>query len=368
MVLDDLQDVGKSLAASILFFGLNVEIPKCPDQETSEILTKAVHLAGVGSGIEELEDYEPDENQQELVVRFRHITEKVAQVETCKRIIDAINRGDGIAQTQLVGELSRSSKQSGETENYWSNYSDCHKSERVGLPTGTVWDRMMTLQRGELGVVLGLPSTGKSAALVDIGAGHTENCEEDELVLHITMEMSPEQTARRYMGRLGRTGMPLIIARPRENTSAAIRDIVEEVMELEGKSVRALIVDYLGKMLGDRGTMAKHDILGQEAAALRLDAIRYNYVCWTGQQVKRRQTLDTRINKLQDSLIDMDWVADCWGVAHEADQIISLNQTQEERELSKMRLFWSKIREPNADAPVSFVKEVIVDYANSLFI
>ena len=207
---------------------------------------------------------------------------------------------------------------------------------------------------GELAVLLAPPARGKTSYLCAIGARAAHS---GRGVLHITLEISTRRVARRYDSALtGLKGSRLItsvtaVAAARKQvktnggaihikdwsyadvTPADIRGLVKG-MRAQGKRVDLVIVDYLELLTPNRGEnwgrREQRHIYGQLGKQMRAVAVGLDVPIVTAWQVNREGS------DLHN--VELKHVSESWDIIKHADQILSLNQTDAERDNRIMRI------------------------------
>lgn len=209
---------------------------------------------------------------------------------------------------------------------------------------------------GELAVILAPPSRGKTSYLCSIGA---RAAEAGRNVLHITLEISTRRVARRYDAAL--TGLkpselinaPKTVAaarkRVRDNggsvhikdwsysevSPADIRGLVKG-MRAQGKPVDMVIVDYLELLVPEKvagnnwARREQRHVFGALGKQMRASAVGLDLPIITAWQVNREGS------DLHN--VELRHVSESWDIIKHADQILSLNQTDAERNEYIMRI------------------------------
>jgi len=207
---------------------------------------------------------------------------------------------------------------------------------------------------GELAVFLAPPARGKTSYLCAIGAAAAEA---GRHVLHITLEISTRRVARRYDSAL--TGLrsselklsPKAVAAARKRVKqnggainikdwsyasvspADIRGLVKG-MRAHGKPVDIVIVDYLELLEPDRGqSFARREqrhVFGAMGKQMRAAAVALDVPIVTAWQVNREGS------DLHN--VELRHVSESWDIIKHADQILSLNQSDQEQQEQIMRI------------------------------
>lgn len=231
------------------------------------------------------------------------------------------------------------------------------------------------LGAGELGVVLGPTSRGKSLVMQDLAVNAMRH-RFGTNVEYISLEMSVPKIMRRFYSRI--TGIP------REDLGAS-KAVVERRLEIfqqktgsnlsctymppnkttvkdiaahckraasHGRKPDLLIIDYADLMKSastSKLAERRHDLseIYRDLSAL---AIELNIPIWTPSQTNRKG--------FSAPTVDIPDIAEDYGKATIADVVIALCQTDTERENNDMRLFLAKNRENRARVSV----QTVVDY------
>ena len=256
--------------------------------------------------------------------------------------------------------------------------------------TGTIFDRWCLLGPGETGVILGQPNAGKSAGMVDLGAGYAELNE--GLVFHFSEEMGLGSVVGRYDRRVGRGArgraklklweslMGNIVVEAHPAKTATVGMLEERVTTVCGElnmDPIAILVDaaYLLKSSGNY--TSSYDSQNEVIIGLRAMAARLFSPVWTCVQPQRNSARAVREARLAgdfDSalpLLDMHDVAECWAIPQTVDYLVSLNQSTEERNMKppRVRLNRCKVREVDKSlGDTEPVLEAQADYDTCTFI
>jgi replicative DNA helicase len=220
---------------------------------------------------------------------------------------------------------------------------------------------------GELAIVLAPPARGKTSYLCAIGAAAAKR---GQHVLHITLEISTARVGRRYDSCL--TGMkasqmilnPHSVAAARKamagevyikdwsyhSTSPSdIRGLVKG-MRAHGKKVDLIIVDYLELLEPDSGQQfnrrEQRHVYGALGKQMRAAAVALNVPIVTAWQVNREGS------DLHN--VELKHVSESWDIIKHADQILSLNQSEQEQAEKIMRIRVLKQRD-NTDRPMIYL-------------
>lgn len=233
------------------------------------------------------------------------------------------------------------------------------------------------LNAKELAMVIAPPGVGKSLYLVNQGVVALK---ENKKVLYISLEMSEDKIAQRFDSIL--TLVPA--SRLKEMSTYPIvkerlsvvkgkfdeaKLIIKEfpVGQLNVNQIRALlvqlklhheftpdiiIVDYLELLRPNRQIDAEYQAQERIAQELRGLAMENNILVWTATQTNR---MGKKVSTITDAEL-----GDSYGKIRPADWAISLNQTEEEYEKGRMRVYVVKAR----DSKQHYRIHGSVDYTN----
>jgi len=207
---------------------------------------------------------------------------------------------------------------------------------------------------GELAVLLAPPARGKTSYLVAIGAKAALS---GRHVLHVTLEISTRRVGRRFDSALtGIKSSGLIqsvtaVAAARKQVKKAggsvhikdwsygdvgpndIRGLVKG-MRAMGQSVDVVIVDYLELLQPNKGDnyqrREQRHVYGMLGKQMRAMAVCLDVPVITAWQVNREGS--------DMHNVELRHVSESWDIIKHADQIISMNQTDAERDERIMRL------------------------------
>lgn len=232
--------------------------------------------------------------------------------------------------------------------------------------------------RKELAMVVAPPGTGKSLFLAHLGVvGLLQGLN----VLYISLEMSEDKVAQRFDSNL--TSVPQITLKDNKDEVKKRLNVLWEDLEKKYKKkprlkikefptgqltvhgIRAFLtqiknyddfipdlicVDYLELMRPTSPGMAEYQAQERIAQELRGIASEYGVLVWTATQTNR----DGR----KVPLISDTELADAYGKTRTCDLAMSINQTSEEFDNGKARLYVFKSR----NSRTKFVTDVKIDY------
>lgn len=243
--------------------------------------------------------------------------------------------------------------------------------KRRPIPTGIKkLDKLLLggLGSGELGILMGLTSSGKTQFMVDFGA---TACERNFKVYHFTLELSLASTLRRYDHRL--TGLsdreiakkPVKLAQALKGRQLMVASYPENSMkpsELRAVIARKgrpdlLIIDSGMNMVPDRRTDRRFE-LSDIYASLRGLAVEFDCSVWSPIQVNRAGYSTTSST---GNYLTPENVAESFEVTHHADVLLTWNQIPEEEQDNTGRIWVHK----NREAPSKVAIDVNVDWSIS---
>jgi replicative DNA helicase len=264
----------------------------------------------------------------------------------------------------------RSALEVGETfgslgTNYFVNFQDrlnlrARRYETQIMPTG-ITDLDVYLGGGlkpkQLGIWMAPTSRGKSISLCQCGKRAVIM---GKKVLHYTFELSEEEVAERYdssfskikmyslfdeeaqlistLNKLGqRWGNSLIIKDypPHKATIATLHAHYKQC-ERSGFMPDLILIDYLNLLRPSQKRLQKREELSDLATELRGWAMELDVPIWSATQSQRAAiSMETHTE---------EQVGEDIGMVNIADVVITLNQTREEVNQNKMRLFVAKNR------------------------
>jgi replicative DNA helicase len=242
------------------------------------------------------------------------------------------------------------------------------------------------LNSKELAMVIAPPGVGKSLYLVNQGAIALK---EGKKVLYISLEMAEDKIAQRFDSIL--TMIPNVklkdksvypLLKERLNQVQKKFDqaqlIIKEfpVGQLTVNQIRSLlvqlklhhdfvpdllIVDYLELLRPNRAIDAEYQAQERIAQELRGLAMEHNFLVWTATQTNR-------MGKKVATITDAE-LGDSYGKIRPADWAISLNQTDEEYEKGRMRVYVVKARDSKQhyriSAGVNYTNLIMEEVADS---
>lgn len=222
------------------------------------------------------------------------------------------------------------------------------------------------LGRGEVGLIQAPPNTGKTTALVNIGAGAAKlgakvahiSCEmKDALIINMyercwlrksdkdLMDMDAEgrNIINRFFRKMQKTVKADINVKDFPSNRLTIEELYGYLIMLEsshGFKPEVLIVDYLDILAPPEHLLRKEKHEQQEWNMLELRAMasELDVATWTATQEGRgKRGEDKQTSGLED-------VAGSYMKGAHADIVITMNQNQQEQQDDLLRFFWAKNR------------------------
>jgi len=236
--------------------------------------------------------------------------------------------------------------------------------------TGTVFDTWSHTGGGELSVLLAPPGVGKTTALVHIGGALADM--RVGTVHHFSLEMSIASIVRKYTETIDYTDQRINVsyASPGAMTASRILESVQNECSATGERPACVIVDHISHLASEPGMAAANKFDRMSESVLKLKAMAHELDCpvWTAAQPQRGATRDMRSVPASGTggyVLGMQDVAECWAIPQVADAIISLNQTEVEREEEppSVRVHAAKIRNPRPNALRLLTIPATIDYA-----
>ena len=226
----------------------------------------------------------------------------------------------------------------------------------------------------ELAMVVAPPGVGKSLFLANQGA---RSILDGKNVLYISLEMAEDRVAQRFdsiftrirqkelSGKVGtlRDRLDEISSTFKEHgklkikefptkrlTISALRAYLNQLQNYEDFVPDILIIDYLELLTTEVG-LAEYSAQERLAQELRGVAVENNILVWTATQTNRE---GRKVNIITDAEL-----ADSYGKIRVCDLVFSINQTEQEFDESKARLYVMKSRNGKA----RFIVPVKINYS-----
>ena len=266
---------------------------------------------------------------------------------------------DKLSNALLVGkDLSDSGIDLYTQTEKWADLEDLDK-----IPTGDrLLDRCMEggLARGEYGVILGPTNVGKTQQLVNIGVGAAGPISKAN-VLHVTLEMGAAEIARRYAARIADYFIDRNISAAEyiedfydmanvrlfgnirikswPTGSLSINELKNYIKTLisQGFTPDVLLLDYPELMSLEKVGEYRHNLSRTNQLVRGLGSPdMFNMAVWGVAQSNR--------GSWNQEIVDLDTVAEDFGIVRIADTVITMSQTPEEYTLNMLRLGGMKVR------------------------
>jgi RecA/RadA recombinase len=222
------------------------------------------------------------------------------------------------------------------------------------------------LAKGELGLVVALSGTGKTTVLVNLAINYIKK---QYNVLFIALEETESRMYQKFWQTMfginkqqlfsgtsvntetfGRAANALGKVRdnigklkfkrysPRTVTPAKIEQLISDTILRDEVNVDIVIIDYPELLINPQATGNEADDGGKLFEEMRRIGQDYNVVMWTAAQMNR-----TAMNAVIRTSEHMEGSL---RKKNAAELVLTVNQTQEEREAGFMRLFADKVRNP----------------------
>lgn len=236
--------------------------------------------------------------------------------------------------------------------------------------THTAFDAWSFTGAGELAVLLAPPGVGKTTALVHIGANLAN--QNSGTVYHFSLEMGMVSIVKKYTSSINYTDQKINVyyAPPGAMTVSRILETVKNDINVTGENPACVIVDHISHLAPSSGYAAssKFDKMSENVLQLKAIAHELNCPVWSASQPQRGATRDMRSVPASGTggyVLGMQDIAECWAIPQVADTIISLNQTETEREQDPVmvRIHAAKIRNPRPNAVRIHTIPATIDYA-----
>lgn len=331
--------------------------------------------------VEELEDInainpESIENKEYVLDLVEDFAKKEALKGAIKdSIIHLKNENYGAIENNIREALTVS-RQVDIGQNYFSDVSDRFRrlyevSEKERDMFKTMIPTLNSaveggLQRKEIAMVVAPPGVGKSLFLAN---QCVQSLMENRKVLYVSLEMSEDRVAQRLdsiaslisQRKMKSDPTSLVKVRERLNlfkekfsngdlvikelpcgstTVHGIRALLSILRNHERFEPDVIIVDYIGLLRSNDKGMAKYEAMEQTVSEMRGMAQEHNCVVWTATQTNRQ---GRNVRLITDSEL-----GDSYGQIRPVDLAVSLNQSREEYDEGRMRLYAMKVRNGRA--------------------
>jgi len=242
----------------------------------------------------------------------------------------------------------------------------------VPLGVSAQLDRMLDggIGNGELLVLLAPPSRGKTSLLCKFGERAAAN---GSRVLHVSLEISADKVARRYLQAITRHttrqfteakrdaiaeavaaaqavwpgGAVRIATWPPKRASVADLQSLVRAQKAKGYGVDYLVVDYAALIKAAGNKRELRWTYGDIVQEMRAVAVEEDLKMLTAWQVNRAGADADEISSTD--------IAEAWEVIHHADVVMAMNRTPEERRHRVLRLSVLKQRE-SEQRPTAWLK------------
>jgi len=230
---------------------------------------------------------------------------------------------------------------------------------RTGLP---IFDQYTLggVGRGEIWVIMGLSGQGKSQFLVNMGVVAIK---QGIPVVHITVgDLDEEDVGIRYAARFTRCSQlevvkedPTFVQRATELTKyqdaylrikyydpgavtvAHIKAYLTKLHTVDGVKPGLLILDYPDEFKKSK-SVSDYEAMGEIYNQIKTLIRQYNCGCWVASQVHRW------LPRHKNDVLAINNIADSAKKVHKCDGLVSINQTWEEADKKKARLWVDKVR------------------------
>ena len=244
------------------------------------------------------------------------------------------------------------------------------------LRTNSVFDTWATTGSGELSVILAPPGVGKTTALVHIGRKIAQL--RNGAVFHFSLEINRAALVTKYMdGWKDYNDEPIFVyySPAGSVTLDVIKTRVESDAELSGVKPAVVIVDHLTHLAtsaSEKGS-SKFDKISDNVIRMRAVGFELGCPVWTAMQPQRSPVRDMRSVPSRGGAgycLGMQDVAECWAVPQVADNLYTINQTDDERDSIpiKARVHNAKTRKPRPNCTPRHTIDVTIDYGKCDFV
>ena len=244
------------------------------------------------------------------------------------------------------------------------------------LRTPSVFDTWANPQVGDLTIILAPPGVGKTTALVYIGREMAML--KKGAVFHFSLEIGMAPLVNKYMTGWSKYNNEQVFAYyapALSMTTDLIKSRVEADSAANGVKPVCVIVDHLSHLSSvvTNNTSSKFDKVSDNV--IRLKSLSYELGCpiFTAAQPQRSPVRDMRSVPSKGAggyCLGMQDVAECWAIPQVADNLLSINQTDDERDNIpiKARIHNAKTRLPRPGGSLRNTFEVTIDYARCDFV
>jgi replicative DNA helicase len=289
-------------------------------------------------------------------------TKEFGQIESKIREAVTVNRNVELGSNYFSGVKDR-----------WQRLADIKSTPRFKTPFPSVNTSLEGgLNSKELAMVVAPPGVGKSMFLANQAVSSSLD---GHKVLYISLEMSEDKVAQRLdsifsrirqsdltnklelleerldmLSSIHKVGKIWIKEFPTKRASInSIRAYLNQLRNYEEFVPDVIVIDYLELMTGDT-SMPEYQLQERLAQELRGLATEYDLLVWTATQTNRE-------GKKVPIITDAE-LADSYGKMRVCDLVFSINQTENEFDEGKARLYVMKSRNGKG----RFIVPVKVDY------
>jgi replicative DNA helicase len=355
-------------------------------QPSLEAVLEEVRVLCNGSRVkkEKFKDYlQAVEHLMEMDLRdIQYVRDKVvsfgqkqALTEAILASVDDIQKGNDFGMVKKrIEDASQVGANIGDFGTFYFDTIDermdaYHKRDEAKIPTGIeLLDQVMAggLGRGELGIVLAPPGSGKTLTLINFGASATQH---GLNTAHFSLEMNEEKITQRYDTRfteknfeyirdnkdsvtnslksLAKMSKGRLVVKSfptRTLTVDGIRSYLTKVKLSENFVPDLEIIDYPDIMKPSRTYDVKRHELELLYEELRAIAQEFNFACWGASQTNRAA--------LAKKVVTMADLAESFGKAAVSDFMIALSQTKKEKRNGEVRYYVAKHRNGMSDETI----------------
>jgi replicative DNA helicase len=260
-------------------------------------------------------------------------------------------------------------------ESRWDRLNNSKLNTQFRTPFGSINEQLEGgLCTRELAMVVAPPGVGKSLFLANQAV---RSVLDGKNVLYISLEMSEDRVAQRFdsiFTRIRQKELSKKVGTLRERLDeinesvdcrgalrikqfptkrlniAGLRAFLNQERNYNNFEPDVLIIDYLELMTTD-STLAEYQAQERTAQELRGLAVENNILIWTATQTNRE---GRKVNIITDAEL-----ADSYGKIRVCDLVFSINQTEEEFDDGKARLYVMKSRNGRA----RFIVNVKINYS-----
>lgn len=311
-----------------------------------------------------IEEFAKKEAMKEAIMNsIEHI-----QADDFSRVEDEIRSALTVSRNMSLGQLYFD-----DVTNRWIRNIERRKEAKFKTVFKTLNKELEGgLGSKELAMVVAPPGVGKSLYLVNQGV---QALMEEKKVLYVSLEMSEDKIAQRFDSVITQIGQgylehkqPDLLKRlnifreqfvdsnliikeyPTGLASVSdIRALLSQLRNFEAFEPDILIVDYL-ELLGSGRDAPEYQAQEYLARELRGLAVEHGILVWTATQTNRQ---GSNVNVITDTEL-----GDSYGKFRTVDYCISLNQSAEEFDESRMRAYVMKSR----NGKTRFQVPVSIDY------